>query len=111
MVDWLCVPLTHLLVARNWNLAISLLPLTASRVANKVAVSTPLRIGLSMTLDIWKCSLMISGLMVCGGLPFGKSEATYEPGLPRSFPPPARPGKIGGRTVAQHAAHVRGADL
>src|SRR4051794_23362800 len=57
MVPWLCVPLIHLLLARNWNLAISLLPLTASRVANNVAVSTPLRMGLSVVVDI---SLLVS---------------------------------------------------
>ena len=42
-VDWLCVPAIHRLLARNWNFAISGSPLTASRVANSVAVSTPLR--------------------------------------------------------------------
>src|SRR5262245_39549972 len=52
MVDWLCVPLTHLLVARNWNLAMSGLPLTASRVAKRVAVSTPLRTGFSVTVMV-----------------------------------------------------------
>ena len=46
----LCVPLSQVLVARNWNLAISGWPLTASRVANSVAVSTPLRLGFSMVV-------------------------------------------------------------
>ena len=45
-------PLIHLLLARNWNLAMSLLPLTASSVANNVAVSTPLRMGSSVVVDI-----------------------------------------------------------
>src|SRR6266566_8661082 len=45
MVVRLWVPLTHWLWARNWNLAASGACLTASRVANRVAVSTPLRIG------------------------------------------------------------------
>ncbi len=58
MVDWLWVPLIHLLVARNWNLAISLLPLTASRVANRVAVSTPLRVGFSAVVDMIRFSLV-----------------------------------------------------
>src|SRR5262245_6939937 len=58
MVDWLCVPLTHRLVARNWNLAMSGLPLTASRVAKSVAVSTPLRTGFSMIV-IGGCSLAL----------------------------------------------------
>ena len=40
-VERLWVPLTQVLLARNWNLAISCWPLTASRVANRVAVSTP----------------------------------------------------------------------
>src|SRR6266545_3268071 len=44
MVPRLWVPLTHWLWARNWNLAASGACLTASRVANRVAVSTPLRI-------------------------------------------------------------------
>src|SRR6266498_850675 len=44
MVLRLWVPLCHSLWARNWNLAASGACLTASRVANRVAVSTPLRI-------------------------------------------------------------------
>src|SRR4029450_6977315 len=47
MVPRLWVPLIHWLWARNWKLAASGACLTASRVANKVAVSTPLRIGAS----------------------------------------------------------------
>ena len=58
MVDWLWVPLIHLLVARNWNLAISLLPLTASRVAKRAAVSTPLRVGVSAVVDMIRFSLV-----------------------------------------------------
>ena len=46
-VDRLCVPLTQVLLARNWNFAISGEPFTASSVANSVAVSTPLRRELS----------------------------------------------------------------
>src|SRR5215471_17295301 len=43
MVLRLCVPLSHSLSARNWNFAACGAALTASRVANRVAVSTPLR--------------------------------------------------------------------
>src|SRR5215472_4106946 len=50
MVERLWVPLTHVFVARNWNLAMSGSPFTASSVANRVAVSTPLRIGLSVVV-------------------------------------------------------------
>src|SRR5215207_6004809 len=45
MVPRLWVPLTHWLWARNWKRAAWGVCLTASRVANRVAVSTPLRIG------------------------------------------------------------------
>src|SRR5215475_13136705 len=41
----LCVPCSHWLVARNWNFASSGLALTASSVANRVGVSTPLSGG------------------------------------------------------------------
>src|SRR6266536_2866529 len=50
MVERLWVPLTQRLVARNWNLAMSVSPFTASSVANRVAVSTPLRTGLSVVV-------------------------------------------------------------
>ena len=50
IVDWLCVPAIQRLLARNWNLASSGSLLMASIVANSVAVSTPLRIGLSMVM-------------------------------------------------------------
>src|SRR5215211_1938607 len=50
MVERLWVPLTQRFVARNWNLAMSLLAFTAPRVAKRPAVSTPLRMGLSMVV-------------------------------------------------------------
>ena len=50
MVDRLCVPLIQRLLARNWNWAISGFALTASRVANSAAVSTPLCIGVSVVV-------------------------------------------------------------
>src|SRR5262249_27241722 len=40
----LCVPSSHSLAARNWNLAACGAALTAFRGANRVAVSTPLRV-------------------------------------------------------------------
>src|SRR5499426_3145366 len=51
MVERLWVPLSHWLCARNWNLAASGAALTASRVANRVAVSTPLRVD-SLTVVV-----------------------------------------------------------
>src|SRR5215471_18642485 len=50
MVERLWVPLTHVFVAQNWNLAMSESAFTASNVANRVAVSTPLRIELSVVV-------------------------------------------------------------
>src|SRR5206468_3978184 len=44
MVPRLWVPLIHSLLARNWNWAACGAALTASRVAKRVAVSTPLRV-------------------------------------------------------------------
>jgi hypothetical protein len=43
MVVRLCVPLTHVLCARNWKSASSGWARTASSVANSVGTSTPLR--------------------------------------------------------------------
>src|SRR4051794_32428942 len=62
MVEQLLVPLTHVLVARNWKSAISLLALTASIVAKSVAVSTPLRMGLSVIVMLFvpRCSVLWS---------------------------------------------------
>src|SRR6266545_1925139 len=51
MVLRLWVPLIHSLPARNWNVAASGAALTASRVAKRVAVSTPLRVG-SLTVAV-----------------------------------------------------------
>ena len=45
IVERLWVPLTHWLVARNWNLAICGLSFTALSVWNRVLTSTPLRAG------------------------------------------------------------------
>ena len=52
MVERLWVPLIQVLVARKRNFAMSGSPFTASIVANRVAVSTPLRTGFSaMVMD------------------------------------------------------------
>src|SRR5215472_18346652 len=61
MVLRLCVPLTHWLCARNWNLAASGACFTASRVAKRVAVSTPLRIA---SLD-WAVVMSVVVILVC----------------------------------------------
>src|SRR4051795_11676636 len=45
MVPRLWVPEIHSLWARNWNLAAAGAPFTASSVAKRVVVSTPLRVG------------------------------------------------------------------
>src|SRR4051794_37451151 len=55
----LWVPLSHWLLARNWNWAASGAALTASRVANRAAVSTPLRVEVSV--------VVMSGLLRSGG--------------------------------------------
>src|SRR5436305_6812008 len=57
MVPRLWVPDCHRLEARNWNLAASGAAFTASRVANSMEVSTPLRTGLSVMV----MSLVLSG--------------------------------------------------
>src|SRR6478609_347676 len=66
-VDWLWVPLTHLFVARNWKSAISWFARTASMVAKRVAVSTPLRIGFSV-------AVIVSTWLVGGGGARGRAD-------------------------------------
>ncbi len=51
IVPRLWVPMTHSLWARNWNFAASGAAFTASSVANRVAVSTPLRVD-SLTVAV-----------------------------------------------------------
>src|SRR5262245_34853206 len=57
MVLRLWVPVSHWLLARNWKAAASGAALTASRVAKRVAVSTPLRVDgvtvVVMVLLLW----------------------------------------------------------
>src|SRR4051795_2376829 len=60
MLERLCVPLTHSLRARNWNWASSGCPLTASRVANRVATSTPLTPAATSVL-VMVCSFCVGG--------------------------------------------------
>ena len=58
----LWVPEIHSLWARNWNFAASGAAFTASRVANRVAVSTPLRVD-SLTVAVM---VMLLLWVVCG---------------------------------------------
>src|SRR5207244_8427802 len=55
MVLRLCVPLTQRLRARNWNFASSGCPFTASIVAKRVWVSTPL-MDMSYSVRCWAAS-------------------------------------------------------
>ena len=76
MVERLWVPLTQWLVARNWNWAMSGLALTASSVAINVAVSKPLRLGVSVVVMsllsfvrwwfVWEQIAGIGGMAVPG---------------------------------------------
>src|SRR6266498_2350399 len=61
------VPLTHSLWARNWNLAASGACFTASRVANRVVVSTPLRIESLTSLAVMSVVVILVHLLVGGG--------------------------------------------
>src|SRR6476646_8721764 len=68
MVLRLWVPLSHWLLARNWNCAASGAALTASRVANRVVVSTPLRVD-SLTVAVMvvlRCVGTAQEAQVCG---------------------------------------------
>src|SRR3712207_1924326 len=116
MVLRLCVPLIHWLLARNWNLAASGWALTASRVANSVGTSTPLR-G-------WRFSavmVVIAVLLVMSprpGRPRGDEEATSavfhssssggKPGKVRGRPPPE--GFLSGRARRSGPGSGRGVD-
>src|SRR5512132_2829032 len=70
MVPRLWVPLTHWLWARNWNRAASGACFTASRVAKRVTVSTPLRIESStsvVSLVVMLVRLLGGGVPTAGG--------------------------------------------
>src|SRR6266545_6106596 len=72
MVLRLWVPLSHWLWARNWNRAASGASLTASRTANSVAVSTPLRtdslmVVISFSFWFWCASCGGEEVLVLGG--------------------------------------------
>ncbi len=58
MVPWLWVPLSHSLWARNWNLAAAGASFTASSVAKRVAVSTPLRMWSVVSVVVMSGSLV-----------------------------------------------------
>src|SRR5512133_3145357 len=93
MSERLWVPLTQSLRARNWNRAICGAAFTASRVANNVGTSTPLRAAFSVVVMV---SLLHSaGLWAAGSPPVEvcRPEA-------RTHPCPVRICAIG----AQHAA-------
>src|SRR5215510_2578007 len=68
MVLRLWVPVSHWLLARNWKAAASGAALTASRVAKRVAVSTPLRVDgvtvVVMVLLLWWVPRRRAGLGV-----------------------------------------------
>src|SRR5262245_40635766 len=89
----LWVPLTHRLVARNWNFASSGLALTASSVANRVGVSTPLRGGRVLLVAV---VMVISSHPPCHarhGAGTGGDRTTLgdgvSPGVPLASPRPA----------------------
>src|SRR5262245_47462476 len=94
----LCVPAIHRLVARNWNFASSGLPLTASSVANRVGVSTPLsggRILLAVVIAISQAAAgprPVRGKVTSGG--DGTTlGGTPSLGLPSAFPGRSCPGR------------------
>jgi hypothetical protein len=66
MEQRLWVPLTHWLWAQNWNRAAPGACFTASRVANSLAVSTPLRIE-SWTSAAVEVSVVVISARLLGG--------------------------------------------
>src|SRR3954452_5132935 len=90
MVPRLWVPDCHRLEARNWNLAASGAAFTASRVANSIDVSTPLRTGLSV---------MVMSLVLSGGVSGDGSV-----GIRRRWPQ-ARPRVVGDAPPATSPPH------
>src|SRR5690242_14617287 len=63
MVERLWVPVSQVLLARNWNAAISFCFLTASRVANSAGVSTPLR-GWRAVVVVIRSPVLVGWLLV-----------------------------------------------
>src|SRR4029450_8384312 len=94
MVPRLWVPLTHWLWARNWKLAASGACLTASRVANRVAVSTPLRIE-SLTSAVVSVVVIVARLPGGGLTGDGGGWGLVGPGSGR-WPPSGRRCRSGG---------------
>src|SRR5262245_4699183 len=85
----------------------SWLPLTASRVAKRVAVSTPLRTGDSMVVMSW-CSLVVVCLAGCGASrPFGELATA---GL-RCLAAEGRAGARGERAVGEVSPRCPGVGL
>src|SRR6266542_2618675 len=83
MVLRLWVPLSHWLRARNWNRAASGAALTASRVAKRVAVSTPLR------ADTFAVVVISVLLLMCAGAsaPAASDTGGYAASAHRRRPP------------------------
>src|SRR5918997_2690998 len=97
MVLRLWVPLTHRLLARNRNAAISGWALTASSVANSVGTSTPLRAGrCAVVVIIW--------LLVWSEARVGLPRRTLGTVPPRGLPLGGRRGKAGGGRLRRVAA-------
>src|SRR5512132_103230 len=87
MVPRLWVPLTHWLWARNWKLAASGACLTASRGANRAAVSTPLRIesSTSVVSAVVMLVRLLGGWVPTAGGPGQMLESTrWSPSVPGS---------------------------
>src|SRR3954454_2646718 len=95
MVPRLWVPDCHRLEARNWNLAASGAAFTASRVANSIDVSTPLRTGLSVMVMSLVLSGGVSGDGAVGGAVRNWSGRAV--GIRRRWPLARRPAAEGVR--------------
>src|SRR6266550_1424379 len=109
MVLRLWVPLSHWLWARNWNRAASGAALTASRVANRVAVSTPLRFDALIVLVI--------KVLLLGGVPLWRGGVMrWRAGARRRVPAvagspirwPRRRGRGRASSAARRTAQVAG---
>src|SRR6478735_9334211 len=98
MVERLWVPVSQVLLARNWNAAISFWPLTASRVANSAGVSTPLR-G-------WRAVAVVISSPVLVGVVAGSSSGWVcggRAGVARSCPhPEGAPARWSGSSRGVH---------
>src|SRR6476661_3825900 len=109
MVPRLCVPEIQRFEARNWNLAASGAPFTASNVANRVGVSTPFSGARSvMVMVVFPFGLVVGGWwLVVGVLRLGDGErsrvAAYA-AADRHGSPGAATGARRGRSASQMAS-------